>query len=233
MIRYWEEVKEHILTPGGDPMYMCPVCRDKRSWHVSGIEMPRHLDECPVCKTKLKYPYELSISKNPFETMEVKIPYPLCVVEDRYGGAYSGARFLAFNMSPHNVQRLPINASDIDCENFWNGKDWDYDVNDYIIGKGDTPEEAIWHLILLLSGFKEDELVASAKEIFLHYAKQEIEPIFKNESIFNIAKRELHIIENNYTFFTRKGSDIEKFRNLPRRIRIRVLTEIITENKDN
>ncbi len=59
----WEEVKERILTPGGDPMYMCPVCRDKKSWHVNGIEMPRHLDKCPVCKTKLKYPYERNSEK--------------------------------------------------------------------------------------------------------------------------------------------------------------------------
>ena len=55
---YWEEVKEHILTPGGDPMYICPVCKDKKSMHVNGIENPCHLDECPVCKTKLRYSYE-------------------------------------------------------------------------------------------------------------------------------------------------------------------------------
>jgi len=88
--------------------------------------------------------------KNPFELINIKLPHPLCIVEDRYGGAYSGTRFLVFNMSPYSVQELPIDASDIDCENFWNGKDKDYDVNDYIIGKGETPEEAVWNLILLL-----------------------------------------------------------------------------------
>lgn len=87
---------------------------------------------------------------NPFELINTKLPCPLCVVRDRYGGAYSSARFLAFNLNPYSVQELPIDASDIDCENFWNGKDKDYDVNDYIIGKGETPEEAVWILILLL-----------------------------------------------------------------------------------
>lgn len=54
----WEQVKGNILTPGGDPLYICPVCRDKKSQHINGIETPNHLKKCPVCKTKLKYPYE-------------------------------------------------------------------------------------------------------------------------------------------------------------------------------
>ena len=91
-----------------------------------------------------------NLSQNPFELINTKLPYPLCIVEDRYCGAYSGARFLAFNMNPYYAQELPIDAGDIDCENFWNGKDKDYDINDYIIGKGETPEEAVWNLILLL-----------------------------------------------------------------------------------
>ena len=89
-----------------------------------------------------------NLSQNPFEN--IKLPCPLCVVEDRYCGAYSGACFLAFNMEPFNVGELPIDAGDIDCQNFWEGNDTDYDVNDYIIGKGKTPEEAVWNLILLL-----------------------------------------------------------------------------------
>lgn len=55
---FWEQVKGNVLTPGGDPMYICPVCKDKQSRHVNGIEILNHLDECPVCKAKLKYPYE-------------------------------------------------------------------------------------------------------------------------------------------------------------------------------
>lgn len=44
--------------------------------------------------------------QNPFELLNVKLPYPLCVVEDRYGGVYSGAYFLAFNMFPFELDRL-------------------------------------------------------------------------------------------------------------------------------
>lgn len=85
-----------------------------------------------------------SIQK-PFELLNVKLPYPLCVVEDRYGGVYSGAYFLAFNMFPFELDRLPIDAGDGDCLYFGENE-----ANEYIIGKGETPEEAVWNLITLL-----------------------------------------------------------------------------------
>ncbi len=91
-----------------------------------------------------------NLNQNPFELINTKLPYPLCIVEDRYCGVYSSARFLAFNMEPYSVQELPIDADDTSCKNFWDGEDKDYDINDYIIGKGKTPEEAVWNLILLL-----------------------------------------------------------------------------------
>ncbi len=80
----------------------------------------------------------------------IELPYPLCIVEDRYGGAYSGASFLAFNMSPMGVSELPIDAGDAECLNFWDGNDKDYDLSDFIIGKGNTPEEALQNLVSLL-----------------------------------------------------------------------------------
>ncbi|MBR3515412.1 MAG: hypothetical protein IKO10_03790 [Lachnospiraceae bacterium] len=89
--------------------------------------------------------------------INTNLPYPLCIIEDRYCGVYSGARFLAFNMEPYHVQELPIDAGDTDCENFWNGKDKDYDINDYIIGKGETPEDAVWDLISLLRDKVDEE----------------------------------------------------------------------------
>ena len=98
-----------------------------------------------------------NLSQNPFELINTKLPYPLCIIEDRYCGVYSGARFLAFNMEPYHVQELPIDAGDTDCENFWNGKDKDYDINDYIIGKGETPEDAVWDLISLLRDKVDEE----------------------------------------------------------------------------
>ncbi len=50
----WELVVGAI-TPGGDPMYVCPVCEDKKSKHINGVETHCHMDKCPVCGTKLIY----------------------------------------------------------------------------------------------------------------------------------------------------------------------------------
>lgn len=92
-----------------------------------------------------------NLTQNPFKLLNVKLPYPLCVVEDRYGGAYSGAYFLAFNISPFGVDRLPIDAGDSDCLYFWENE-----ADEYIIGKGKTPEEAVWNLITLLKENKNE-----------------------------------------------------------------------------
>ena len=78
------------------------------------------------------------------------IPYPLCVIQDRYNGAYSEARFLAFNMEPYYVWELPVYAGDIDCERFWANENDDYPLDELIIGKGNTPQEALMNLINLL-----------------------------------------------------------------------------------
>lgn len=49
------------------------------------------------------------------EVSNLWLPVPLCIVEDRYGGAYSDANYLAFNMIPAAVSELAINAGDFDC----------------------------------------------------------------------------------------------------------------------
>ncbi len=72
---------------------------------------------------------------------------PLYIIRDRYNGAYSGGKYLAFNLTSYGVSRLPIDAGDCECNAFWEGRDPDYDVNDYIIGKGNTPEEAYEDLV--------------------------------------------------------------------------------------
>ncbi len=72
---------------------------------------------------------------------------PLCIIEDRYSGAYSGGRYLAFHLTPYGVFNLPIDAGDCECNAFWEGRHPDYNVNDYIIGKGNTPEEAYEDLV--------------------------------------------------------------------------------------
>lgn len=60
-------------------------------------------------------------------------------------GVYSGGAFLAFNLMPHSVAALDIDVGDCDCLYFWENE-----AKDYIIGKGNTSEEALYDLIKLL-----------------------------------------------------------------------------------
>lgn len=70
---------------------------------------------------------------------------PLCVVEDRYGGAYSNAAYLAFNMTPYDVSELDFDSGDMLCMEFWENE-----AKDYVIGKGDTPIAAVIDLKMKL-----------------------------------------------------------------------------------
>lgn len=74
---------------------------------------------------------------------------PLCIVEDRYGETYSGAAYLAFNMDPYSVSQLDVDAGDMSCRDFW-----EYDSEDYVIGKGNTPLKALIDLKMKLESQK-------------------------------------------------------------------------------
>ena len=65
------------------------------------------------------------------ESSDAKIPYPLCIINDRYSGIYYGAEFLAFNLSPCEVGMLPVDDGDNSCLYFW-----EHEAADYVIGKG-------------------------------------------------------------------------------------------------
>ncbi len=74
-------------------------------------------------------------------------PEPLTTLvtidNDRYGGAYSGARYTAWNgFAPED-----IDAGDGTCEHFWTS-------NSRICGKGDSPKEAFVDLRRQLCGKK-------------------------------------------------------------------------------
>lgn len=90
------------------------------------------------------------LNQTPLYLMNAQLPCPLCIVEDRYAGTYSGASFLAFNMEPESVWQLPVDAGDLNCEAFWNNEDPDFSLEDYVIGKGKSPEEALQDLIVKL-----------------------------------------------------------------------------------
>lgn len=53
-IMKWEIVKG-VITPGGDPLYVCPICRSRYSEHINGVESHCHWNYCPVCGIRLEY----------------------------------------------------------------------------------------------------------------------------------------------------------------------------------
>jgi len=63
--------------------------------------------------------------------------YPVTIVEDRYGGTYSGARWLAFLVSAS--EEIPEGAfgGDVPTAAFWSG------AGDRLIGRGRTPNGAL------------------------------------------------------------------------------------------
>lgn len=65
--------------------------------------------------------------------------YPLTIVSDRYSGVYSGGQFTAWNMAYNDIPLDPI-LDDVSCMYFW-------DTTDIIIGRGETPQDAIEDLI--------------------------------------------------------------------------------------
>lgn len=64
--------------------------------------------------------------------------YPLTVIPDRYGGAYSEGGYLAFNLDPNEVPE-DVYGDDTACMMFWCR-------NSLPVGKGQTPYEAIKNL---------------------------------------------------------------------------------------
>lgn len=74
--------------------------------------------------------------------------YPLTMISDRYSGAYSGARYLAFNVDFHDMPD-EVGGGDTEEEDFWilSGT-----YKEYKIGKGNTPNDAYYDLYRQLYG---------------------------------------------------------------------------------
>lgn len=66
--------------------------------------------------------------------------YPLVVVLDRYNGTYSGGKWTAWNL---NYVPSKIDADDMECADF-------FSKNTIVYGRGETPEEAIKDLKMIL-----------------------------------------------------------------------------------
>lgn len=66
-------------------------------------------------------------------------PYPTTIVQDRYGGCYSGGAYTAWLLEPWEVPG-EIGCGDMICGDFWA-------ENTLPCGKGSTPDEAEQDLI--------------------------------------------------------------------------------------
>ena len=63
------------------------------------------------------------------ERLIIEDIHPLTIINDRYGGVYSGGAYLAFKLEPWDVPK-GVDGSDIECATFW-----DEDAKEYTIGK--------------------------------------------------------------------------------------------------
>ena len=85
------------------------------------------------------------VSESKYARVDDDNIYPLTIVEDRYGGCYSGGAYTAFCM---DGSELPwqIDAGDVECDCFWKKYNdiFKEDPNNiYKVGIGRTPNEAV------------------------------------------------------------------------------------------
>ena len=67
------------------------------------------------------------------------MPYPITIVQDRYNGVYSGGKWLALKQYATDIP-YELDSDDTTCIDFWFR-------TKQIIGKGNTPNEALKDLI--------------------------------------------------------------------------------------
>ena len=48
------EVVHGVLTPGGDPLLRCPICKARESEHLCGVECRAVWNYCPNCGAHMK-----------------------------------------------------------------------------------------------------------------------------------------------------------------------------------
>lgn len=67
--------------------------------------------------------------------------YPLTIVLDRYNGTYSGGKYTAWNL---DVDEVPASIcyDDVACFEFWSRQRSTSVTNKYVVGKGETMQEA-------------------------------------------------------------------------------------------
>ena len=68
--------------------------------------------------------------------------YPITIVQDRYGGTYSGAAFLCFGCEYYEIPQ-EVNGDDIEAMIFWDNTNLNTYHANLRIGKGETPDDAL------------------------------------------------------------------------------------------
>ena len=108
---------------------------------------------------------------------------PLTIIQNRYGGG-----FLAFNLESWDVPR-DINEDGLDFWSFWH-----HDAKKHIIGKGDTPQEALDNLKAKLNPAPDNPLID--KFLFLDFEGiKDIEyPDFRKNLQFIVEQTHCKII---------------------------------------
>ena len=108
---------------------------------------------------------------------------PLTIIQNRYGGG-----FLAFNLESWEVPK-EINDDGLDFWSFWH-----HDAQKYIIGKGDTPQEALDNLKAKLDPAPDNPLID--KFLFLDFEGiKDIEyPDFRKNLQFIVEQTHCKII---------------------------------------
>lgn len=88
-------------------------------------------------------------TKPSLSTLSTDIPYPLCIIHDRYSGTYSGGEWIAFNCIHDDIPRN-IAADDVTCAETWASLKKRRNGGEIFYAVGDTPEDAINNLSSLL-----------------------------------------------------------------------------------
>lgn len=72
--------------------------------------------------------------------MSVKDIFPLTIIADRYNGVFSGGKYTAWGCDPWDIPP-EVDDGDNICRNFW-------ETYDLPVGRGETPMEAYYDLIV-------------------------------------------------------------------------------------
>ena len=89
--------------------------------------------------------------------------YPLTIVKDRYGGAYSEGQYLAFNLYPGSIPDA-VGGGDMEEDAFWreNGEH-----TKFLIGKGYTPDSALLDLAQKIEANGKSSSITLYKQLFV------------------------------------------------------------------